>query len=159
MYASYNFQLVMLLGATLFLEIGSAPAKRAGQGEGGGCTQRLLLGLAIESFWLTLSRPFLSSFAMYIEKWFSGHAGPPFLAVKLISLWRGNHWPRAVTIESLLESGCGLSQIWMGWLQWHCGKSEASKSTWSGNMVRLGDPQVYKGTSIEKNSPINQLWT
>jgi len=38
------------------------------------------------------------------------HVGPPFIAVKLFSLpiW-GDHWPRAMTIESSLESGCGLS--------------------------------------------------
>ena len=43
-------------------------AERAGQGEVSGCTQRmqtawLLLSLAVESRWLALGGPFLSSFA------------------------------------------------------------------------------------------------
>ena len=29
----------------------------------------------------------------------------------------GDHWPRAVTIASSLDSGCGLMRT--GWLQWH----------------------------------------
>ena len=64
---SRNFQLVRSLGAT-FLEIGSVPAERVGQGKVGECTQRvptawLLLGLAIESPWSALVGPFLSSSA------------------------------------------------------------------------------------------------
>ena len=64
---SRNFQLVRSLGAT-FLEIGSVPAERVGQGKVGECTQRvptawLLLGLAIERPWSALVGPFLSSFA------------------------------------------------------------------------------------------------
>ena len=46
-----------------------------------------------------------------LREWSSGRVGRPFLAVKLFShvLSRSNHWPRAVTIESSLDSGCGLS--------------------------------------------------
>ena len=73
-----------------FFEIGSAPVERAGQGEMGGCTQRvqtawLLLGLATESPWLALGGPFLSSFTNTLRKRSSGHVGLPFLAVKLFS--------------------------------------------------------------------------
>jgi len=41
-----------------------------------------------------------------LRKWSSGHVGPLFLAVKLFSHSVG---PRAMTIASLLDSGCGLS--------------------------------------------------
>jgi len=46
-----------------------------------------------------------------LRKWCSGHihVGPPFLAVSLFSLCRGDHWPRARTTASSLDSGCGLS--------------------------------------------------
>ena len=48
----------------LFREIGSATAERAGQGEAGGCTQRvqtawLCLGSVVERSWSALGRPFL----------------------------------------------------------------------------------------------------
>jgi len=51
-----------------FLEIGSALAERAGQGEVGGCTQRvqiawLFLDLVVEILWLALGGSFFSSFA------------------------------------------------------------------------------------------------
>ena len=46
-----------------------------------------------------------------LRKWCSGHihVGPPFLAVSLFSLCSGDHWPRARTTASSLDSGCGLS--------------------------------------------------
>ena len=44
-----------------------------------------------------------------LRKQSSGHVGPPFLAVNLFSRSRGSHWTRAVTIASLLDSGCVLS--------------------------------------------------
>ena len=41
-----------------------------------------------------------------LRKRFSGYVGPPYLGSEaLFSLCMGDHWPRAVTIESLLEVG------------------------------------------------------
>ena len=74
-------------GNVLVTYIGYAPAERVGQGEVGGFqpwaqVTWLLLGLAIESPWSALGRPFLSSFA---RKWSFGHVEPPFLTVRLFS--------------------------------------------------------------------------
>jgi len=112
-------------------DLGSAPAKTVGQGEVGGCTWRvqkawLLLGLAVESPWLALGGPFLSSFAqMGSEKnclltMSSGHVEPAFWAVKLFSC----------SVEATIgqEPGQKLVRKWAwfeswictGWLQWHC---------------------------------------
>ena len=72
-----------------------------------------------------------------LRKWSSGRVGPQFLAVKLFSRSLG---PRAVPIESLLDSRCDLSHECAqdGWND-TCVKLEASKPTWSGNMALLGD--------------------
>ena len=54
-------------------DLGSAPVERVGQGEVGGFQHSaqvawLPLGLAVESPWLALGRPFLSSFVwMHLE--------------------------------------------------------------------------------------------
>jgi len=37
-----------------------------------------------------------------LRKQSSGHVEPPFLAVKLLSFYKGDHWLKAI------ESGCGL---------------------------------------------------
>jgi len=48
----------------------------------------------------------------------------------LFSLCRGDHWPRAMTIESGLESGCGLShESVQDGCNGTCVKLEASKPT------------------------------
>ena len=53
-------------------------------------------------------------------------------------LCRGDHCPRAVTIASLSDSGCGMST---GWLQWHLREVRSFKiDHLSGNLVHLGDP-------------------
>ena len=95
------------------LDIGSAPVERVGQIEGGGQVSALCRdymhmaasGLGCrKSPWLALGGPFLSSFVeMDLENSLLG-----------LHLWQydfflGGHWPRAVTIESLLRSGCGQS--------------------------------------------------
>jgi len=51
----------------------------------------------------------------------------------------GDHWPRVITIASLLDNGCGLSlkRVQDG-CNGTCEKLEASKPTWSGNMVSCG---------------------
>jgi len=86
-------------------------AERVGQGEMDRyqhwdqitCTW-LLLGLAVESPWLALGRPFLSYFArMGLEK-SSQYVGSPFL------LFSWSVEARTMTIESSLESECGLSR-------------------------------------------------
>ena len=69
----------------------------------------LLLGLTIEPLVGTGWAIFLLLFMNGLRKWSSGHVGPPFLAVEaLFSVYRGDHWPRSVTIESSLKSGCNL---------------------------------------------------
>ena len=74
------------------------------------------MGLAVESLWLALGGPFLSSFpqmslenglvAMYCTASISGSEA-------IFSLCRSDRWPRAVTV---VDSGCGLSQenMWDG---------------------------------------------
>ena len=77
-----------------------------------------------------------------LRKWSSGHVEPPFLAVKLFSLCKGDHWPRAI------ECGCHLSYKSAEYgCSGTCGKLEASKPV----LVRLGN------SSTEKNSAVNQL--
>ena len=59
----------------------------------------------------------------------------------IFSPCRGDHWPRAVTTVSLLDSGCGLSnECEQDGCNGTCVKLEASKPTRSGNMVDFGDP-------------------
>ena len=48
----------------------------------------------------------------------------------IFSLCRGGHWPRAVTIASSLDSGCGLSlECVQDGCNGTCVKLEASKPT------------------------------
>jgi len=68
------------------------------------------------SYRKTLARPFLFSFTFYMNvlrnpSSAAGLAGPPFLAVKVFSrlVQTVCHWPRALSNESSLTSGCGLS--------------------------------------------------
>ena len=62
-----------------------------------------------------------------------------------------------MTIESSLESGCGLSyKSVQDGCNGTCVNLEASKPIWSGNIVRLGDHRL-KETSTEKNLAVNRL--
>ena len=102
----------------------------------------LPLGLAVENPWLALGRLFLSSFvpmglengllAMYnCRASVSGSEA-------IIPPRRGDHWPRAMTIKSSLESGCGLSHTFaQDGSNGTCVKLQASKPSWSGNLVCL----------------------
>ena len=93
-------------------DLDSAPAEK---GEVGGFQywaqiSLLLVGLAVESrgwHWVGhFSRPCMNR----LTKLSSGHVGPPFSGGEAVfSVYRGDHWPRTVTIESTLKSGCGLS--------------------------------------------------
>ena len=70
----------------------------------------LLLGLVVESPWSALGGPFLSSFARMASKTVFWPCRASISGSEAIfSLSRGGHWPRAVTIASSLDSGCGLS--------------------------------------------------
>ena len=98
-----------------FLEIGSVQAEMVGHWEVGGCTWRvqtawLLLGLAIERPWLALGGPTLSEWRPHkARSQFSMpiHAKERNAALFLVCL--GSHWPRAMNINNLLMSECGLS--------------------------------------------------
>ena len=74
-------------------------------------TAWLLLGLAVERPWLAISGPFFTLPSHDgLRKHTSGLVGSPFLTMLLfLSVWTGSHWPRAVTIDNSLMSGCGLS--------------------------------------------------
>ena len=98
---AYNFQIVMSLPA-MSLRLTFCASRKGGTGEVGGFQHWaqvtwLLLGLAVESSWSTLGGPFL----LLCTNGLSRKA--------IFLLCRDNHWPRAVAITSLLDSGCGLS--------------------------------------------------
>jgi len=87
-------------------------------------------GLAVESLWSALGGPFLSSYSRTgLEN--------SLLAMATISgseaiflLCRGDHWPRAVTIASSLDSVCGLShECAQDGSNANCVKLKASKPT------------------------------
>ena len=81
----------------------------------------LLLGLAVESPWSNLGGPFLSSCArMGLENGLLAISG----SEATFSLFRGNHWPRAMTIASSLDGGCDLSL-------------ECVQDGWNGTYVKL----------------------
>ena len=143
-------------------DLHSALAERVGQGEVGGFEHWAQvtwppLGLAIESSWSALGGPFLSYFARTgLENGLLAMCRASIFGSEVIFLLcRGDHWPRAVTIASSLGSGCDLShECAQDGCNGTCVKLEASKPTWSGNVVHLGDPRL-KVTSREKNSAIN----
>ena len=70
----------------------------------------LLLGLAVEAF----GRQWVGHFSPPLHKWASKTVFWPCRASisgseAIVSLSKGGHWPRAVTIASSLDSECGLS--------------------------------------------------
>ena len=112
--ATLNFYLMKSLLATSF-ESRSVSAERVGQGEVGGCTWRVhtvrpSLDPALETPWLALGGPLLSSYA------WTGWENCPlalhnahFLQASFFPSLASDYWPTAVTIASLLMGGCGLS--------------------------------------------------
>ena len=81
----------------------------------------LLLGLAVESPWSALGGPFLSSCACRAS--ISGSEA-------IFLLCGVDHWPKAVTIASSLESGHGLGhESAQDGCNGTCVKLEASKPT------------------------------
>ena len=72
------------------------------------CNQ--LLGLAVES---PLGWHWVDDFCPHLYEWASKKDSWPcrasiYCSEALFFACMGDHWPRAVTIESSLESGCGL---------------------------------------------------
>jgi len=56
-----------------------------------------------------------------LRKWCSGHihVGPPFLAVSLFSLCRGDHWPSQDYCKLVRQWVWFESRVCTGWLQCH----------------------------------------
>ena len=144
-HSTYNILLnPCTTGFFFFLEIGSAWAKRAGQGGGEwvyrkaqkqpcclhpGCRRALVdTGRVI----------FLLLCMNWLRKQTSALWGLRFWQCHF---FLGGHWLRAVTIENSLMSGCGLShESAEGGCKGNWVKFWASKPKGAGNMVHLRDP-------------------
>ena len=104
------------------------PVERVGQAEVGGCTQRvqkarLIFGLGYRKALMGTGWAISLLLCMnQLRKQPSGLVGPPFLTMMLFawSAW-AIHWPKVMTIESSLMSGCGLS---------HKSAENGCKSSW-----------------------------
>ena len=113
-------------------------ASRKGGTGGGGRVSTLgpgnmavFLGLAVESPWSVLG----GHFSPPVHEWTYKTVFWPCRASisgseAIFSLCRGDHWPRAVTIASSLDSWCGLSlECVQNGCNGTCVKLEASKLT------------------------------
>ena len=136
---SYNFQFVMPLPA---MSSGLRFCASRNGGTGGGGQVHLKCANSMAGSGLSCRKHLVStgwatSLLLCMNKLRKQSSGHPFLFL----LCKGNHRPRAVTIESLLESGCDLChESARDSCNCTCVKLEASKPTSSGDIVHLGDP-------------------
>ena len=114
----------------------------------------LLLGLAFKSPWSALGALFLLSFAqMGLENSFRPCRASHFDSEALFLLCKGDHWSRAMTIESSLESGLSHESAQDG-CSGTCVKLEASNPP-EVKVWYIKGIHRLKGTSIENNSAVN----